>query len=995
MNPPSPEYEQLSPEQAGRVDATCDSFEQAWKAVPTGGAVPRLASYLDRGEEAERTILLRELVALDLACRQRYGVPVRPEEYQNLGAAAEAPVLAETRIVRQGAATPAGSAANWPSLPGLELVQVLGSGGMGVVFKARQPTLHRDVAVKLLRDAHLAGPGQRERFLQEARAVARLQHPHLVHLFEFGEVPSAGGTTSQPYLVLEYVAGGSLAEQLRGSPQSPGEAARLVETLADAIHYAHQQGVIHRDLKPGNILLQKKSATDGTDSTDEKTGGSSLSVSSLADVIPKVTDFGLAKVLAGTDLTRSGDVLGTPSYMAPEQVTARSGVITGAVDVYGLGALLYELLTGRPPFLADTVTATLLQVQQEEPVPPRRLQPTVPPDLETICLKCLRKEAGRRYATAQELAEDLRRFRAGESIRARPVGTAERVVRWCRRKPVVAGLLAALVLVFLSGLAGVLWESAQAQQNAAAFRRERDTALRQQERAENHLRILRTRLDRLNKLGNAMRQRPGQYKGGTAVLEEALAFYEELLPEEGSDLQLRRQAAQMYGQVANIRYTLGQWGKAVEALHQQQDLLSSLLAEEPTSTEYRRQLAASHRLRGNGLRDLSRWPEAREAYDQAAVLYEQLYGESPDGDSAADLANTLLNTSTVLSPRQQADELERLFRRMLELARAAMATDPDKPPYQAELALDLEHQGRFFLATERLPQAEEALRQALAIRQKLVARRYGKGDMERYLGRNYAWLGRVLAAAGRAREAEQAYRDGEKVLEPLVKEFPEVALHRVDLANTLFFLADHLKDSNRQQEVEQLRRRVIGHCEILKANAPDDSQYRVTLVQRYMDLVSLLWQLGRQNEAAEPFRKALAVDPEDPAVNNEVAWFLATSAEPRMRDPALAVRLANQAVAAEPRSAYYLNTLGIAHYRNGDDKAAIAALETAISLRAGSDACDWFFLTLAQWRLGERDKARQSYARAVERMDKFEPQDEQLRRFRAEAKALLAESGKP
>jgi tetratricopeptide (TPR) repeat protein/tRNA A-37 threonylcarbamoyl transferase component Bud32 len=969
MSPP-PEYEQLSPEQAARVDATCDSFEQAWKAVPTGGTMPRLASYLDRGEEPERTILLRELVALDRACRQRYGVPIQHEDYQDLGVAAEAALGADTPFVRRGAGAPLGGAANWPRLPGLELVEVLGSGGMGVVFKARQPMLERDVAVKLLRDVHLAGPEQHERFLQEARAVARLQHPHLVHLYEFGEVPSAGGATAQPYLVLDYVSGGSLADRLRGSPQPPGEAARLVETLADAIHYAHQQGVIHRDLKPANILLSK-------------------------DGIPKITDFGLAKVLTSNDLTRSGDVLGTPSYMAPEQVTGKSGAITVAVDVYGLGALLYELLTGRPPFLADTVTATLLQVQQEEPVPPRRLQPTVPPDLETICLKCLRKEAGRRYATAQELADDLRRFRAGESIRARPVGTAERVVLWCRRKPGLAGLLTALVLVFLTGLGGVLWESAQAQQNAAAFQRERDTAQRQQERAEHHLRILRTRLDRLNQLGRDLLERPGEYNTGKAVLEEALAFYEELLPEESSDPQLRREAAQMYGRLASIRHTLGQWGKAAEAYRQQADLLSGLQAEEPANTRYCRQLATSHRNRGNALRDLGKVPEAREAYDQAAALYEQLYRESPGGDTGVDLANTLLNTTTLLSPRQQADELERLFRRILELAGAAVAADPDNPRYQAELALDLEGQGLFFLRTGRHRQAVELVRQALAIRQKLLPPGRMKGISAHYVGRNYAYLARALAAAGQAREAEQAYREGEKVLEQLLKEYPEMVLSRAALVETLGLLADHLKDSSRPQEVEEIRRRVIGHCEILKANAPEDSQYRVTLVLSYLELVSLLWQLGRQSEAAEPFRKALEVDPEDPAVNNQLAWFLATSVEPRLRDAALAVRLANKAVAGQPQSLNYQNTLGVAHYRNGDNKAAVAALETAMSLRAGGNSFDWFFLAMAHGRLGDREKARQWYDRAVEWMDKFEPQDEELRRFHAEAKALLAERGKP
>jgi tetratricopeptide (TPR) repeat protein len=414
----------------------------------------------------------------------------------------------------------------------------------------------------------------------------------------------------------------------------PGEAARLVETLADAIHYAHQQGVIHRDLKPANVLL----VDSGQWTVDRQEDLSSPSTvhCPLSTLVPKITDFGLAKFLAGGGLTHSGDVLGTPSYMAPEQAAGRSEAITAAVDIYGLGAILYEALTGRPPFAAARADATLGQVRRDEPVPPRRLQPTVPHDLDTICLKCLRKEAARRYATAQELADDLRRFRAGEPVRARPVGTGERVVVWCRRNPRVAGLLAALVLVFLAGGAGVLWQwqrasrnAAEAEQNAAAFRRQRDTARQEKERAERHLHMVRQRVDRLNRLGRELLARPGAYRTGQAVLEEALAFYQELLPEEGNDPSVRREAAELFRQVAEIHHTRGQWGKAAEAYGRQAGLLTSLLEEDPANKALRIELADAHRWRGNALRDLGQVSEAREAYGRAARLHEELLRESP------------------------------------------------------------------------------------------------------------------------------------------------------------------------------------------------------------------------------------------------------------------------------------------------------------------------------------------------------------------------------
>jgi serine/threonine-protein kinase len=989
-------YEHLTPEEAAQIDAVCDRFERAWKESRAGGPVPCLASYLGGGDGAAREVLLRELVALDRACRERYGL-VGAEESEVIGAAAAAAYSA-TRPLAGRTDVPAAPSVDWPRIPGLELVEVLGSGGMGVVFKARQAALDRDVAVKLLRDHHRDDAGRRERFLQEARAVARLRHTHLVQVYQFGEAPAAGGTV--PYLVLEYVSGGSLAERLRGSPQPPVEAARLLETLAEAIHYAHQQGVIHRDLKPANVLLQRAEVKEA-EQTEVLRGPRPSPPPLTADLCAKVTDFGLAKFLAGSDLTQSGYVLGTPSYMAPE-TASQAGPVTAAVDVYGLGAILYEALTGRPPFTAATAEVTLGLVRRDEPVPPRRLQPTVPRDLETICLKCLRKEPGRRYASARDLADDLRRFRAGEPIRGRPVGAAERVAVWCRRNPVVAGLLAALLLVFLAGGAGVLWQwqrargnAAAAERNAADYRRERDVACQEKARAEHHLQMVRNRVDRLNRLGGDLLLRPGQYRTGQAVLEEALAFYRDLLPEEGSDPRVRREAAQLFGQVAWIHQNLGQAGMAEEAWARQASLLNSLLQEEPASQALRYQLAHCHRWRGNMLRDLGKTDEARQAYGEAARLQEVLLREFPgDARYRMALANTLLNTASLLPVREHADELEPLYRRVVELDRAAFRAAPDDAGLHAELALALGDQGLFFLETGRIPRAEATVREALEIQQRLIVGGRLKSYVERYAARSWVGLGRILAAAGRAPEAEESYRKAVKLLKPLVEESPEAAYNRIDLADTLAGLADLLTDPARRQEAEEIRRRVIRHYERLKANFPEVPNHRRKLALSYLKLSGLLRELDRQTEAAEPYRKALEVGPEDPAVNNDLAWFLATSPEPRLREAALAVRLAQRAVAARPRSADYRNTLGVAHYRQGDDKAAVAELEKAVGLRAGEDGADWFFLAMARWRLGDRDQARACLARAVKWMDRLLPHDGELRRFRAEAEAALAETGK-
>jgi tetratricopeptide (TPR) repeat protein len=988
------EYEQLPLEVAARIDAACDRFEQAWKAVPAGGTIPNLAAYVGEADEPTFPMLLRELAAIDRACRQRYGFPAQPDENPELGAVARDSVTSVAGSGRRGVSLPASRMANGPRVSGLELLEVLGSGGMGVIFKARQLTLGREVAVKFVQDAHLEGARQHERFLREARAIARLKHPHLVQLYEFGEVPSTDGATSQPYLVLEYIPGGSLADHLRGSSLSPGEAARLIETLAEAIHYAHQQGVIHRDLKPANILLQKSEIRNPQ--SDAQTEIFSDVRFKMSELYPKITDFGLAKFLTEAGLTRTGDVLGTPSYMAPEQAIGKVGVITAAVDVYGLGAILYEALTGRPPFRAETGVATLSQVQQDDPVPPRRLQPTVPRDLETICLKCLRKEAGRRYATAQELADDLRHFRAGESIRARPVGRGERVVRWCRRKPVVAGLLAALVFVFLAGFSGVLVLWQRDRRHAAEAERERDIARQQQKRAEHHLRRIRESADRLTKLGNDLWQRPGLSDTGKAVLDEALIFYQQLLPEEGSDPDVRLEAAQLYHSLGGIHHILGQWDQAVEAFGQEAHLLFGLLAVEPPKPELRLQLANSHRSRAHVLRDLGKLRDARAAYGQAAELHEQLLGESPaDPHAKIELANTLQNLTTVLSALDDAETLKPLYDRILELDRAAVADAPEDVGCKAELALGLEAQGVFFLDTRQNSRAEHVLREALTIRQQLLASGRVSRAYERYVARSHANMGRAQAAAGQPGSAEKSYREGMKLLDQSVKEFPHLLFYRIELAETMASLADLLEGRNRRQEAEKVRRRVVGQYETLITDFPVNSENLRGLVQSYVLLGSVLWDLSRHAEAAEMYRKALKRDPESPGANNGLAQFLATGPELPLRNPAEAARLAQKAITASPQTGIYWNTLGAARYRCGEHKVAIAALESSMRLRQGGDSYDWFFLAMANQRLGAGAEASRWFARAVAWMDQHQLHNPELRRLRAEAEGVLANGGKP
>jgi tetratricopeptide (TPR) repeat protein len=482
-----------------RVDDACDRFEMAWRA----GLRPRIEDYLGETRERERALLLQGLLVLDLAYRRRRGG--RPTAAEYLARFSESPDLINAVVCEHAHSGLADSAAttgfagsppdwsdgdpdgtlgaasvpewcgsDWPEVPGYDIQAVLGFGGMGVVFRARQRQLNRFVALKMIRAGIDARPGDRERFLVEAEAVARLHHANILQIYDFGEVAGL------PFVALELLEGGRLADRLAGTPQPARQAAELMVTLARAIHAAHQAGIVHRDLKPSNVLFDR----DGT---------------------PKIVDFGLAKRLEQEDgQTLSGQIVGTPSYMAPEQAQGRIKEVGPAADVYALGAILYELLTGRPPFKATTSMQTVMQVINDDPVPPSRLLPRVPRDLETICLKCLAKEPSRRYAGAQALADDLERYLSNQPIRARRTPLWERAVKWARRRP-VAALLWVLGLASALALGGAgLYEHERAETvRVAILRREIDRALdeahteldqRQWDTAKGILTVLRPRL---------------------------------------------------------------------------------------------------------------------------------------------------------------------------------------------------------------------------------------------------------------------------------------------------------------------------------------------------------------------------------------------------------------------------------------------------------------------------------------------------------------------
>lgn len=492
MQPPSPES--LSPE--ARLRHACAELAQRLRAGQTADSEQYLHAFPELARDPNDAV---ELIYTEVVVREEMGQRLRLEDWLNRFPQWGAPLERLLRIhwaIRSRDAPPTGvsdgptpsqtaRAPGGMSPHGYEIIEELGRGGMGVVYRARQTALNREVALKMILAGPYASRERRARFLNEARTVARLDHPNIVKIFD------VGSHQEHPFLALEYVAGVPLDRLLQDGPISAPDAARFAVLMSDAIGYAHREGIIHRDLKPSNVLLRH---TRDTREEEHADGAGPLQMYS-ASFAPVITDFGLAKDLTPEEtsdardhaspkrssaVTATGVLVGTPSYMAPEQ-TLGTGVVGPSVDIHAIGVILYEMLTGRPPFQGSTIPDTLEQIRTQDPVTPVRLQPGVPVDLATICLKCLEKEPARRYASAQDLAEDLRRFLRHEPIVAKPVGWPERFGKWTRRNPGVAGLLGGLLLLAVVYIITVtlLW------QRAERARASTGTALAREQAARN------------------------------------------------------------------------------------------------------------------------------------------------------------------------------------------------------------------------------------------------------------------------------------------------------------------------------------------------------------------------------------------------------------------------------------------------------------------------------------------------------------------------------
>ena len=767
----------------------------------------------------------------------------------------------------------AGSVNKLPHVPGYEILRELGRGAMGVVYLARQQKLNRLVAMKMILHAGNAGKRDLDRFAAEAQAVAQLRHPNVVQVFESGD------SEGRPFFALEFVDGGALDEKVGNTPLPPRDAARVVELLARGMDAAHRCHIIHRDLKPANVLLQKPDQPSECDPAAP--GSPSCSIRGQV-FIPKVNDFGLAKSLEGdSKQTRDGTVMGTPSYMAPEQAEGKISELTPAADVYGLGAILYDLLTSRPPFRGTTAIETLQLVLQSEPLPPQRLAPNIAPDLQIICLKCLDKDPRRRYATGGELAEDLRRFLENRPIRARPTPWWERAWKWIRRHPSGAGLIGVSVATLLClAIGGVLYaqnerfradEASRLRAKAEAERTEavRAHALaieaqqaegRQRQRAEGNLTLALGAVEELSKVGHRrLAREPHMELVRRDILEKALDFHAAFIQANGDEPRLRHELALAQMRAGEVQEMLGRDADAEKSLRGSLGLLKNLLDDDPQRADFLQGAGAAWNDLGVLLLKTGRRVEAAQAYAEAVKAKELFLALHSEPTAMRDLASTQLNLGILYQTGRQPVDAERAFNTARTLLERASDLRPDDREVQEALA-----QAWLSLGAVRTGRdcagAESAYASALTHWSALAAAVPDEPRFQQHVALTHLNRGALLQLDVKRRvEAEADYTKARALLESLSGRFRSVPDYRHQLGNTYQNLGLLLRASGRLAEAEKVWRLCSPVLASLIADFPGEPRHRQMIGRCGNEWAITLASTNRCEEALKVWREALVV----------------------------------------------------------------------------------------------------------------------------------------
>jgi serine/threonine-protein kinase len=718
-----------------------------------------------------------------------------------------------------------------------ELLEEVAHGGMGVVYRARQRSLGRVVAVKVLRAGPLAAAPEWRRFRVEAEAVAHLDHPHIVPIYEVGEHEGLH------YFSMKFVGGGSLARHTGAFRADPRAAARVAARVARAVQHAHERGILHRDLKPANVLLD--AAPD-------------LPVTEWQ---PLVSDFGLAKRLAGPEgtgtggadtataapgLTLAGAVVGTPGYMAPEQ--ARGEPPTTAADVYGVGAVLYELLTGRAPFVGEDAAEVLRQVQECEPPAVRLLNPRVGRDLDAVCRASLGKDPARRYGSARELAEDLERCQAGRPVRVLPVGPVGRFRRWCRRQPVVAGLLG----VLLVALALVCWQWRRAEDHLRAEEAERARA------QDNLARVEKLLDDVTNRLSEKHLARvPGLQPARREILEAALGHYQAVLAQRSGDPHLRSELASTYYRVGLLTQATGAPAEALGAFVQALDLYQELGEERPEDAGLRLALARTHNRIANVHALAGRPLEALASYRRARPLLEPLRDDPGSGEAARlELALTAGNTGTLHLDAGRLRDARACHEEAVALEEDLLRRHPGSRSYRCALAGALNNLGNVRNLQGERPAGRRCLDRARALLVALGPQAADDPGVQETLGTVLLRIGSGQCVDRDWAEALATLEEAHRLLSRLCQANPSVLSYQDELATTWRQRGHAYRESRRETRALECYGEALQIAERVHRLDPEAPAYRKALARGWFDSAVVYHRQNRRDEAVGALQKA-------------------------------------------------------------------------------------------------------------------------------------------
>lgn len=817
-------------------DSICNSFEEGWAR----GESPRIEDLLD-SESSDQ--FFTELLAIEIERRLQLGHSVTLDEYIDRFAdrkwlveevfrnhdCADVPYIPDTFASPTVSHLPTGDDTRERSalktgdqFGPYQILSVLGKGGMGIVYAAHHGELDRRVALKVIRAEHGLDAEQITRFKIEAQAAARLDHPGIVPVFDVGEIDNV------PFISMAYVDGPTLSDVVRDEPMGSMGAAGITRTLAEAVQFAHERDIIHRDLKPQNVLI------DGDN--------------------PRLTDFGLARIQqSDADLTTRGQVLGTPNYMPPEQAAGDNNSVGPTADVYSLGAILYRLVVGRPPFQASSAIETLRQVLDRDPVPARQLNAAIDRDLETICMRCLAKEPAKRFESAGDLADDLGRYLNGEPIQSRPVGNIERFRMWCRRRPAVAALTIALAVVTVVGFSLVTWKW----RDAVAANELANRNLGKGSSAVNRFFNIVAEARLLNE--------PGAHKLRRELLEAGLDFQQQFIADNGDNPQLALTLAQASEGVARMYALMGDNDKALaqfqaaDAAYQR----ACELSPESREAEYGHcQCLLKH---ASQLLRIRRRDEADRVLNKSQSLAEQIAKQPGAGYRELDpLAQIDLFRAGMAQEQGDMDTAEQALDRALKARRQAFADHPDDDMAAYNLASTLFVLSTFQREQADMPAAIDSIGESIKLLTSIRETFEDRAGAEQMLQTSKEMLFALQREAGIAVVEEDSIVE----LTDLMSKNPDVASHRLDLLLALNSRSTALIEEGRFDQAADFAKRAAKLGEETLEKFPNERAAVDRLAHTY-DKLGQVYQntdrptdsLSASKRSAELWRMAHAAQP--------------------------------------------------------------------------------------------------------------------------------------